>query len=457
MHAVRWSWLSLSVLAAAGLAGCTSGHDYCALGADAGAPPAGPPPYQQLMYPAENPYSVQKAILGKILFWEEQLSSDDTMACGTCHRPAAGGSDPRAAATSLSGNGGGSRHPGRDGMLGTLDDPHGSAGVARCKIGGFGAVERKVDPVFGERPQVTRRKAPSYLDAMFFNDVFWDGRATSEFRDPENPSVVAIASGGALESQVVGPPLNDGEMACESRTWNDVREKLKKVTPLALARRIPPEMAAAICESPTYPRLFEKAFGTPEITAVRIAFAVATHERSLHSSDTPWDRYNRGDLLALTPQQEQGRQVYFGAGLCARCHPAPGFAATAAGQFMNLGFQDPSWDQGRMYVTGLMEDLGKFQPATVRNAGLREAGGLLHDGTGHGATLDALMAAYNTPPSGTGIPFPNTDPRMTIALGLNQTQVTDLVEFVRNGLTDPRVRNETYPFNRPLLASESSP
>ena len=40
---------------------------------------------------SENPVTEPKRVLGKILFWEEQLSSDDTVACGTCHIPAAGG------------------------------------------------------------------------------------------------------------------------------------------------------------------------------------------------------------------------------------------------------------------------------------------------------------------------------------------------------------------------------
>ena len=47
--------------------------------------------------PAENPLTPEKVVLGKILFWDEQLSSDDSTACGTCHQPAFGGSDPRAA------------------------------------------------------------------------------------------------------------------------------------------------------------------------------------------------------------------------------------------------------------------------------------------------------------------------------------------------------------------------
>ena len=35
--------------------------------------------------PIENPITEEKRILGKLIFWEEQLSSDNTMACGTCH------------------------------------------------------------------------------------------------------------------------------------------------------------------------------------------------------------------------------------------------------------------------------------------------------------------------------------------------------------------------------------
>jgi cytochrome c peroxidase len=211
-------------------------------------------------------------------------------------------------------------------------------------------------------------------------------------------------------------------------------------------------MAAAICESPTYPQLFEKAFGTQDITAVRFAFAIATHERTLISSDTPWDRFNAGDLAALTPQQEAGRVVYFNAGQCARCHPAPRFANDT---FVNLGFVDSAFDRGREGITLAASDLGKFQVATARNAGLREAAGLLHDGIGAGASLQDLMLHYNNPPGvDPMVRFPNTDVRMQTALGMTGQQVADLVEFVRNGLTDPRVRDETYPFNRPMLGSE---
>ena len=50
----------------------------------------GPPPV-----PAENPLTQEKIDLGKVLFWDEQLSSTWTVSCGTCHIPEAGGDDPR--------------------------------------------------------------------------------------------------------------------------------------------------------------------------------------------------------------------------------------------------------------------------------------------------------------------------------------------------------------------------
>src|SRR5437762_12173372 len=55
-----------------------------------GLPPLNPPPQ-----PAGNTVTAAKAFLGKTLFWDEQLSSTQTVACGTCHFSSNGGSDAR--------------------------------------------------------------------------------------------------------------------------------------------------------------------------------------------------------------------------------------------------------------------------------------------------------------------------------------------------------------------------
>ena len=98
--------------------------------------------------PPENPITEEKRVLGKILFWDEQLSSDDTVACGTCHIPASAGADPRPAT-----------NPGFDGIFDTDDDIIGSFGVVRRN-----ALNEPVDdPLFGFEPQVTGRAAQSYF------------------------------------------------------------------------------------------------------------------------------------------------------------------------------------------------------------------------------------------------------------------------------------------------------
>ena len=158
-----------------------------------------PPPV-----PPENPITDEKRILGKILFWEEQLSSDDAVACGTCHIPAAGGSDPRLTA-----------HPGPDQLFGTEDDTIGSAGIVHRDM-----LNQEIDdPIFGPDRQVTGRASPTILMSMFADEIFWDGRAGSSFSDPLDPSIVLIPSGGALENQSVAPILSTVEMAHEGRTW----------------------------------------------------------------------------------------------------------------------------------------------------------------------------------------------------------------------------------------------
>ena len=400
-------------------------------------------PDATVRYPTENPYSWDKAILGKILFWDEQLSSDDTMACGSCHRPGAGGSDPRIASADAP------RFPSAIGGL------HGAAGVRACTIDQNGHVVYSSD-----RVQVTKRKPPSYLDAMFGANLFWDGRATSQFLDPDSGEA-AIAAGGGLESQSVGPPLASVEMACADRHWSDIHAKLQGVRPLALARDLPPDVLFALCRNPTYPALFTAAFGSPEITTRRIAFAIATHERTLVSNQTPYDRYRDGDTSALTPAQVNGMNLVANKGKCHRCHAPPVFGSD---QLVNLGFinytnpggdpgsDTPHVDLGREEITGQLTDRGKFRTATMRNVGLRESQGILHDGVGSGASLRTLMTDYNVPPARDA----NTDVRMLpgTGLGLSPAEIADMIDFMRNALTDPRVAAETYPFDRPKLHTE---
>src|SRR5690606_26577370 len=145
----------------------------------------------------------------------EQLSSDDSVACGTCHRPASGGADARVG-----------RHPGID--PGTIDDVLGSPGIRHLDADGRPAEH----PIFGSAPQVTARASPSNFGGLWADELFWDGRAGGTVRDPVTGEI-AIERHGALEAQALATLLNDAEMAKRGRTWDDLTTKLERAAPLA--------------------------------------------------------------------------------------------------------------------------------------------------------------------------------------------------------------------------------
>ncbi len=377
--------------------------------------------------PPGNPTTATKAVLGKSLFWDEQLSSDNTVACGTCHRSATGGGDPRVAPA-----------PGFDGLFGTPDDTNGSPGVIRSDSGN----DFLPDAAFGLVPQVTSRFTPSMIAAGHFGELFWDGRASGRFVDPDS-GAIRIPFGGALENQAIGPPLSDVEMAHESRDWTQITDKLTVVTPLKLASALPSDLAAALAVNPTYPDLFQAAFGTSDITAERIAFALAAYQRTLNPAQTPWDRFVAGDGSALTPNQQAGLALFTGPAGCARCHSTPLFSDD---RFHNLGLRPSFEDRGRQVVTGDPADRGKFKTASLRNVGLRER--FMHNG--QLATLDAVLNFYNR-----GGDFADNQDPLIVPLGLSPFERGRIVDFLTNGLTDPRVASAAAPFDRPLLSIET--
>ncbi len=387
--------------------------------------PLQPPPA-----PPQNPVTPAKAVLGKILFWEEQLSSNNRVACGTCHQPGVGGGDLRRA-----------RHPGLDGRLNTPDDGFGSPGVIRSDRNDH----YQPAVAFGFTTQVTGRASPSAITGGYFPELFWDGRAGGTFRDPQTGAVV-IPQGGALESQSLAPILNDVEMAHEQRDWTAVSQKLQTARPMALATNLPADVAAAIAAHPSYPALFQAAFGDATIDARRIAFALATYERTLVPDQTPWDQLQRGVPGALTPNQMQGMILFNGPARCNLCHQ-PGLFSDRT--YRNLGLRPIAEDNGRQAVTGNPADRGRFKVPSLRNVGLRTS--FMHNG--QFTDLPAVIGFYV---AGGGPNRDNKDPAL-LPLNLPPQQGQQVVDFIANALTDPRVRNRQYPFDKPTLFSERNP
>ncbi|MDO8348595.1 MAG: cytochrome c peroxidase, partial [Planctomycetota bacterium] len=400
--------------------------------------------------PAGNPVTTPKALLGMALFWEEQLSSSNTTACGTCHIFSNGGVDPRAASR---------LHPGADGLFGTPDDVHGAGGVPASSASGHYTATN----AFGVGPQVTSRKAPSVINASYLTNLFYDGRASQgNFRDPVTNQIV-LTGPCAVENLVSGPPVNSVEMAHAGRSWIDVANKIADARPLALANNVPARLQAFVGNASSYRELFSAVYGNNQVTPVQIIFAIATYLRTLNADQSPYDRYLRG-TGTLTTAQDLGRQQFMvahaNAVACIQCHGdlqptshqfGPSFMQTTPYGSLpvpnshNTGVRPIAEDPGVGVITTVATDQGRFKTPGLRNVALH--GTWFHNGSQ--GSLTSVVEFYNR-----GGDFHVNQATEIQPRGLNNTHVTNLVAFLES-LTDPRVANEQLPFDRPRLGSES--
>lgn len=238
------------------------------------------------------------------------------------------------------------------------------------------------------------RRSPPVSNAAYLPLQFWDGRAPS------------------LEEQAKGPIANPIEMG------NTHDAMLKTVDNI-----------------PGYVEEFKAVFGEPTVTIDQVALAIAAFERTVVTTDSPFDRYVRGDDRALSPQEQKGLEIFNGKGHCTACHWGANFTD---GRFHNIGVKpgDPSKpDLGRFDVTKDARDKGAFKTPTVRDAALRAP--YLHDGSEK--SLESLVDFYNR---GGDTDDPNLDP-LIVPLGLAQAEREALVAFMKRAMTslNPEVAN----------------
>ena len=392
------------------------------------------PPHQPAYMPAppappENPTTLERSLLGKALFWDEQLSSSRTVACGTCHRPDHGGCDPRTTE---------SMHPGMDGAMGTADDARGSAGATRHAKDG----DCKPSEMFGLRPQVTRRRALPVINAAYETELMWDGRAGSSFHHPETKQLL-LPELAALEEQASHTPVDPSKMAHLGRTWEEAARELATLRPLALASDVPGDLASFL-QNRTYEQLFTAAFGSPRIDVTRVAMALAAYQRTLISDQSELDLALAG-VRRLSDSAHRGHALF--EKHCASCHSdLQSHEHPATNDFRRTGVRPIDEDVGRYAVTGNPEDLGKFKVPSLRNVALRTP--YMHNGGI--PTLRAVLDFYDRG----GDHGPAIDPLVSAIRGkLSDEDKDDLIAFLQS-LTDPRVEHSEPPFDRPRLWTE---
>jgi cytochrome c peroxidase len=236
------------------------------------------------------------------------------------------------------------------------------------------------------------RNAPPAMNAAYNHLQFWDGRA------------------GSLEEQALGPIQNPIEMA---ETLNGVVTKLSRVK--------------------VYQARFRAVFGE-DVSAEGIAKAIAAFERSLISTNSPFDRFIAGDKTALSESAQRGLDLFQGKARCVLCHNGPNFTDN---KFHHIGVPQTGplkEDVGRYAVTKREADRRAFKTPSLRSVALTAP--YMH--TGGFKTLDEVVDFYN---SG-GEAVPGKDAFMS-ALNLTAQEKKDLVEFM-NDLTG-ELKNMSLP------------
>lgn len=242
--------------------------------------------------------------------------------------------------------------------------------------------------------QLGGRRSPPVSNAAYFPLQFWDGRASS------------------LEEQAKGPIANPIEMG------NTHDAMLKTVNFIS-----------------GYQDEFKHVFGTSPITIDQVAQAIAAYERTVVTTDSPFDRFVRGDEKSLTDLEKQGLEIFNGKGHCSACHWGGHFSD---GRFHNLGVKPTEMsknDQGRYVITKNPADMGAFKTPTVRDAALRPP--YMHNGSEK--TLEDVIELYE---KGGHTNDPNLDP-LIVPLGLTAHEKKALVAFMQRAMTstNPEVAN----------------
>ena len=226
--------------------------------------------------PASNPITNDGATLGRVLFYDKNLSKNNTVSCGSCHRQDLSFSD--------------------------------SAGKSKGFLGG-----------------ATARHSMTLLNTRFYKSgkMFWDERANT------------------LEDQVLQPIQNTTEMGM---TLAELQTKL-----LGLSY---------------YPSLFQKAFGSAEISTDKVSRALAQFVRSIVTYQSKYDQVKQG-LASFTADERDGETLFLTTGNipCAGCHAPPMFLTSSpTGPFALQDANDLGINNQRRFKSGSLRNIANTAP-----------------------------------------------------------------------------------------------
>jgi len=233
------------------------------------------------------------------------------------------------------------------------------------------------------------RNTPTITNLSGRPNLFWDGRS------------------GSLEHQALQPIQNPVEMALP------VEEAVKRLN-----------------EDQVYAEAFMRLYKAPA-SAQNLSAALAAFERTMETSNSPYDRYINGDDNAISAAAIRGRMLFIGKANCNTCHSGEDFTADrfkSIGLFNGTDLNDP----GRFKITKDSTHIGDFKIPGLRNVGVTAP--YMHNGMFK--TLKEVIQYYNNPDVFVKN-AKNRDLALSKPLQLSEQEINDLEAFLKT-LTDDR-------------------
>ena len=225
---------------------------------------------------SKNPTTKAGIALGRKLFYDQRMSKDGSVSCGSCH----------------------------------------------LSFTAFTHVDHALSHGIGD--SIGTRNAPALMNLAWQQTFMWDGAINH------------------LDVQALAPMHDPREMG------EDIKHVVEKLQ-----------------DTPTYPKLFYRAFGDSTLTGEHLLKSLAQFQLTLISANSKYDKVMRKeDGIEFTEQESHGYELF--KSNCASCHREPLFTT---GEFANNGLPVDTTlnDVGRMGVTQNSQDSLKFKIPTLRN------------------------------------------------------------------------------------------
>ena len=294
---------------------------------------------------------------------------------------------------------------------------------------GFAGEGRSLDPAYlPDSIDVQPIRTPTALNVAYQEVVLWNGALGA-----------TGVNVGTNANWTAGTPKEDNHLGYEG-------PETQAIAGFKVHRLDVDE--AWLASDATYGQLFAEAFPhLPQINRISretIGLAIAAYERTLLSNQAPFQRWLKGETVAMTPEEKEGAILFFGKAGCNSCHSGP---ALSDGKFHAIGMHDlegpgiygndpdakANAAKGRGGFTGNDYDMYTFKTPQLYN---------LKDSPfyGHGGNFTDIQSVIRYKngaiPQNTKVPHSYLSPDFR-PLRLSDAEVRKLSEFVENALYDP--------------------